>query len=534
MIIIVRKSTGFFGTSFLFAVIHRFVSVYLLSYFSNRLYRRARVIRPNEQFLMAYGGLRGAIAFSLAFSMPPFLEHRQLLTSSTLHLVVASVFLFGCTMKPLVRYLKIRSDTTPELSLLECMNRRVQLYTLAGIENLIGQKSFNAYAERYVRLNELKLRPMLVNSSAMHNQLAVELRFMLEQLYVKHTNPHTDMPPPPHAPGIAVRMFGHNLFERVRRLSSLRRSSGSSDRSKADDRKRRLTDEAIALQRSHQDDDTLCAITGRTRRSAGDSPLFCTPIRMPLPPPPRLVPPSPAIARSDRSTNGSKRYEHRVQIDKINRSASQTSKHRSNNQLTVPGSFVPNTVPTDATIDDETDDASMCSSWKSQILHIPVLDEATGVWLTNGQRRSLESSSIGVQVMPVHSEHHGRRASLQATNAANERQLVHARLSYLEPAGPRHANSRSIDHADDRSMVARYRRTSRTLSEERTRQLQRQLLVNSQSSINHRSKRKPKTSQYSVYSHHDWQTIQRSDRLTSITNPHDRPESTEFPTNSKI
>ena len=296
---------GFFTASFVFAVCHRFVSIYFLSYLSNRLYRRARIIQPNEQFLIAYGGLRGAIAFSLAFSMPSFLTHRQLLTSSTLQLVVASVFIFGCTMKPLVRYLKIRSDTTPELSLLECMHRRIQLYTLAAIENLIGQRSFNAYAEKYVRLNELKLRPMLVSSSAMHNQLAVELRFMLEQLYVKQTAPHTDRLPLPHpqdAPGTAVRLLGQTLFKRVRRLSSLRRFSGG-DKA-PDERKRRATDEAINAQRAYS--------TAPASLQHQVYPPEYTPIPIPIQPLPQRTTPTLTVKLANGQPIGAATLEQQV------------------------------------------------------------------------------------------------------------------------------------------------------------------------------------------------------------------------------
>lgn len=565
--------TGFFSTSFLFAVIHRFVSIYLLSYLSNRLYRRARVIRPNEQFLMAYGGLRGAIAFSLAFSMPPFLVHRQLLTSSTLQLVVASVFLFGCTMKPLVRYLRISSNTTPELSLLECMNRRVQLYTLAGIENLIGQKSFNAYAERYVRLNERRLRPMLVNSSAMHNQLAVELRFMLEQLYVKHTNPHTEIPPPPHSPGNAVRFIGQTLFQRVRRLSSMRRSSGSSSDRRNKNAKRRPTDEAIALQRSQREEGTLDAFASRrSRRSAGESPLFCTPIRMPVPPPPPRIPSPPPTKKADKRNDSNKstksrkgdksdksctnNNEHRVQIETIGGSQYQSKPpkpimRQSQNQLTVPGA--PSVSITNV------DEPATVAHWQSipelQILQIPVLDEATGVWITHGQRHSLEGDVIGAHRLLtgsgstgsqlgsyLHSHHHQlRRASLQATNAANERQLVKTRLSSL-PIATMNVRLATLGSSEPTQqtreaasmMAARYRRNARLRSEGRSQHMQRHVVVPSQFGLGNRSiRRKAKASQYTVYNHvNEWDrtnSMKQTDdhRLISIADTHARSHSAD-------
>ena len=55
--------TGFVVWSIAFCLICRFISVYGLTWIANK--HRVKIINLQEQFIMAYGGLRGAVGFSL-------------------------------------------------------------------------------------------------------------------------------------------------------------------------------------------------------------------------------------------------------------------------------------------------------------------------------------------------------------------------------------------------------------------------------------------------------------------------------------
>uniref|UniRef100_A0A2L2YDX5 Na(+)/H(+) exchanger beta n=1 Tax=Parasteatoda tepidariorum TaxID=114398 RepID=A0A2L2YDX5_PARTP len=94
----------FWSTGLCFFV--RFASVFLLTYIGNKTERTHR-INTEEQFIMAYGGLRGAVAFSLVIMLDD-IEHKNLFTSATLFIVLFTVFVQGATIKPLVNLLKIR------------------------------------------------------------------------------------------------------------------------------------------------------------------------------------------------------------------------------------------------------------------------------------------------------------------------------------------------------------------------------------------------------------------------------------------
>ena len=63
-----KEDTGYWHTGFVvwsiaFCLICRFISVYGLTWIANK--HRVKIINLQEQFIMAYGGLRGAVGFSL-------------------------------------------------------------------------------------------------------------------------------------------------------------------------------------------------------------------------------------------------------------------------------------------------------------------------------------------------------------------------------------------------------------------------------------------------------------------------------------
>ena len=54
---------GFIVWTLVLCLLVRFVGVYILTYFTNQF--RMKKINLQEQFIMAYGGLRGGVGFSL-------------------------------------------------------------------------------------------------------------------------------------------------------------------------------------------------------------------------------------------------------------------------------------------------------------------------------------------------------------------------------------------------------------------------------------------------------------------------------------
>ena len=86
--------TGFVLWTLLFIFIVRFVSTYILCYCVNWLRRNIHPITFREMFVMAYGGLRGAVGFSLVITINSIhVPDKDMLVTTTLVVIMQTVFL---------------------------------------------------------------------------------------------------------------------------------------------------------------------------------------------------------------------------------------------------------------------------------------------------------------------------------------------------------------------------------------------------------------------------------------------------------
>ena len=69
--------------------------------------RRFKTIVKKEQFIMAYGGLRGAVGFSLVTILPKENPLKDMFLTTTLVMIFFTVFIQGGTIKFLVCKLNI-------------------------------------------------------------------------------------------------------------------------------------------------------------------------------------------------------------------------------------------------------------------------------------------------------------------------------------------------------------------------------------------------------------------------------------------
>ncbi|XP_063216017.1 sodium/hydrogen exchanger 2-like isoform X2 [Bacillus rossius redtenbacheri] len=145
----------------------RFVGVYLLSGLAN-LYR-ARRINLQEQFVMAYGGLRGAVAFSLvemleADTVPP----RQVFVTTTLVVIIFTVFVQGGTIKPLVNLLNIKRTHSSE-KMNEEIHDHVITTIMAGVEEISGVRGDLYIQRKLEQIDELYLKKIFLKSKSDNN-----------------------------------------------------------------------------------------------------------------------------------------------------------------------------------------------------------------------------------------------------------------------------------------------------------------------------------------------------------------------------
>ena len=91
---------GFIAWSLCFCLICRFLSVYGLVWIANR--RRVKKINLQEQFIMAYGGLRGAVGYSLVELINEQLPPRNMFVTTTIVIVMFTIFVQVSTLKKIL------------------------------------------------------------------------------------------------------------------------------------------------------------------------------------------------------------------------------------------------------------------------------------------------------------------------------------------------------------------------------------------------------------------------------------------------
>ncbi|XP_054720278.1 Na(+)/H(+) exchanger protein 7-like isoform X2 [Uloborus diversus] len=171
--------TGFVLWSTGLCLIVRFGSVFLLTYCANKL-ERTHKINTEEQFIMAYGGLRGAVAFSLVVMLDD-IEHKNLFTTATLFIVLFTVFIQGATVKPLVDLLKIRRvSAKTSSSLFTEVNKKLLDHVMAGVEEVTGDHGGNYWKQMLFHYNSKYLKKWLQHKKTESNLSRVYTQMMLE------------------------------------------------------------------------------------------------------------------------------------------------------------------------------------------------------------------------------------------------------------------------------------------------------------------------------------------------------------------
>ena len=107
----------FIGVTLASCFIFRFLGTYLLSYICNQ--KRLEKIGLVDQFIMAYGGLRGAICYGLAMTLnAEVIPAKDMFTTTTVVVIVFTVFLQGSSIGPLVKFLQVKKqdDHVPKIT----------------------------------------------------------------------------------------------------------------------------------------------------------------------------------------------------------------------------------------------------------------------------------------------------------------------------------------------------------------------------------------------------------------------------------
>ncbi|RMC06637.1 hypothetical protein DUI87_16075 [Hirundo rustica rustica] len=105
---------AFVSFTLLFCLIWRALGVFVLTQIINVF--RTIPLTFKDQFIIAYGGLRGAICFSLVFLLPPAVfPRKKLFITAVIVVIFFTVFIQGITIRPLVEFLDVKRSNKSSL-----------------------------------------------------------------------------------------------------------------------------------------------------------------------------------------------------------------------------------------------------------------------------------------------------------------------------------------------------------------------------------------------------------------------------------
>ncbi|XP_063733385.1 sodium/hydrogen exchanger 2-like isoform X2 [Eleginops maclovinus] len=152
-------SWPFVCSTLLLCLVWRASGVLLLTAVVNKLRRNTVTFR--DQFIIAYGGMRGAICFSLVFLIDDFPKKRLFITT-TIVVILFTVFVQGMTIKPLVELLDVKRKKRGLHTVSEEIHSRLIDHLLAGIEDVVGYWGQHYWKDKFEQFNKKYLRRFLI------------------------------------------------------------------------------------------------------------------------------------------------------------------------------------------------------------------------------------------------------------------------------------------------------------------------------------------------------------------------------------
>jgi len=144
----------------------RFIMTYSMGYYENT--RRIEKIKDEDFLIIAYGGLRGAIAFALAWELPRRWPARTLMVNTVIVCIWFTVFVQGGTIGPLIRYFRVRTQSDHEPSLSEKVLPRVFPHVTNCMKEIYGKHRAGWLVKKAVwvdkKIEQLILREKLTET----------------------------------------------------------------------------------------------------------------------------------------------------------------------------------------------------------------------------------------------------------------------------------------------------------------------------------------------------------------------------------
>ena len=167
----------------------RFAGVFLLTSILN--HRLLKKISTKEQFIIAYGGLRGAVGFSLAIILSNDEPGKisSIFLTTTLFMVYFTVFVQGGTIKFLVNKLKIAKVEEKVKMISDDVNLKTIDLVMSGMGSIVGETTYSGVLETIQAFDEKFIKKWLIRDNVRHKMAEKLNKISLEEHYARLYGP---------------------------------------------------------------------------------------------------------------------------------------------------------------------------------------------------------------------------------------------------------------------------------------------------------------------------------------------------------
>ncbi|XP_046899384.1 sodium/hydrogen exchanger 1 isoform X2 [Hypomesus transpacificus] len=151
----------FVTATVILCLLARVIGVVGLTYVINKF--RIVKLTTKDQFIIAYGGLRGAIAFSLGYLLDEVLfPMRTMFLTAIITQIFFTVFVQGMTIRPLVDLLAVKKKQETKRSINEEIHTQFLDHLLTGIEDICGHYGHHHWKDKLNRFNKKYVKKCLI------------------------------------------------------------------------------------------------------------------------------------------------------------------------------------------------------------------------------------------------------------------------------------------------------------------------------------------------------------------------------------
>ncbi|XP_040837999.1 sodium/hydrogen exchanger 5 isoform X2 [Ochotona curzoniae] len=152
------------GTLF-FILFFRALGVVLQTWVLNQF--RLVPLDKIDQVVMSYGGLRGAVAFALVILLDRNkVPAKDYFVATTIVVVFFTVIVQGLTIKPLVKWLKVKRSEHHKPTLNQELHEHTFDHILAAVEDVVGHHGYHYWRDRWEQFDKKYLSQLLMRRSA--------------------------------------------------------------------------------------------------------------------------------------------------------------------------------------------------------------------------------------------------------------------------------------------------------------------------------------------------------------------------------